>query len=201
MKFAFAAAAVLSLATVPAHAGEVRVRVLDSRGGAVDDAVVTINTGARAAPGSIRFPWPMIVAQRNIQFDPRVLIVPVGATVHFPNFDKVRHHVYSFSKAAKFDIKLFSRDETRSYTFSTVGAVAIGCNIHDQMSGFIRVVDTPYAAKTASGGYATLASVPAGKARITVWHSRMRAKDQESSFDIDIPASGQIAKLFTVALK
>jgi hypothetical protein len=141
------------------------------------------------------------MAQRNIAFEPHVLIVPVGATVRFPNFDNVRHHVYSFSKAAKFDIKLFSRDETRSYTFTTAGAVAVGCNIHDQMSGFIRVVDTPYANKTSGGGFATLAKVPAGKARITVWHPRMKAKDQESSFDIDIPASGQLDKTISVTLK
>ena len=65
--------------------------------------------------------------------------MPVGATVSFPNRDKVRHHVYSFSAAKKFDLKLYGRDETRSVVFDKPGVVALGCNIHDVMSGFIVV--------------------------------------------------------------
>lgn len=188
------------LAAAPAHAGDVRVRIVDGAGNPVRDAVVTIHTRATAAPGSFKFPWAAAMVQRNVQFDPHVLIVPVGATVGFPNFDKVRHHVYSFSKAAKFEIKLFGRDESRSYTFKSVGAVAVGCNIHDAMTGFIKVVDTPYANKTAGDGTTVLASVPAGRSRITVWHPRMRTKDQESSLDLDVPA-GDASKLITVPLK
>ena len=85
----------------------------------------------------------MVMAQENISFSPHVLIVPVGATVAFPNHDRVRHHVYSVSKPKKFDIKLYGRDETRTEAFDKPGVVALGCNIHDQMSGFIIVVDTP----------------------------------------------------------
>lgn len=189
-----------ALAIVPAYAGDVRVRITDGAGSPVKDAVVTIHTARPAAPGSFKFPWAAAMTQRNVQFDPHVLIVPVGATVTFPNFDKVRHHVYSFSKAAKFEIKLFGRDETRSYTFKNVGAVAIGCNIHDAMAGFIKVVDTPYANKTAGDGTAVLANVPAGRTRITVWHPRMRTKDQESSLDLDVTA-GDLSKLITIPLK
>lgn len=196
-----AAAATLLLASVPAYAGDVRVHVTDKNGAAVTDAVITISTATPAPRGSIHFAWPMAMSQHNIMFEPHVLIVPVGATVRFPNLDSVRHHVYSFSKAAKFEFKLYSRDETRSYTFTSVGAVAVGCNIHDQMSGFIRVVDTPYAAKSGGDGNVALTGVPGGKARITVWHPNMRAKDQEASFDIDIPASGVISKNIAVVLK
>ncbi|MEG3179718.1 methylamine utilization protein [Sphingomonas sp. LT1P40] len=185
---------------VPAHAGDVRLRIVDGTGAPVRDAVVTIHTARPAAAGSFKFPWAAAMTQRNVQFDPHVLIIPVGAVVTFPNFDKVRHHVYSFSKAAKFEIKLFGRDESRSYTFKTAGAVAIGCNIHDAMTGFIKVVDTPYANKTAGDGATVIASVPAGRTRITVWHPRMRAKDQESTLDLDVTA-GDLSKLITVSLK
>ncbi len=199
MKYLIPFAAPL-LAVTPAHAGDVRVRILDAAGAPVKDAVVTIHT-ARAAPtGSFKFPWATAMNQRSVQFDPHVLIVPVGATVAFPNFDKVRHHVYSFSKAAKFEFKLFGRDESRSYTFKTAGAVAVGCNIHDAMTGFIKVVDTPYANKTAGDGATILANVPAGRTRITVWHPGMRTRDQESSLDLDVTAADQ-SKLITVAIK
>ena len=104
--------------------------------------------------------------QHNIAFDPHVLIVPVGSTVGFPNLDKVRHHVYSFSKVKKFDLKLYGRDETRSVVFDKAGVVALGCNIHDSMSGFIIVVDTPYAMKTDANGRVVIANVPAGSATV-----------------------------------
>src|SRR3954466_16077258 len=87
-------------------------------------AVVIVKTATRP-PGAIRFPWAYKVAQQNVSFQPHVLIVPVGATVSFPNMDKVRHHVYSFSKPRKFDLKLYGQDETRSVVFDKPGLVAL----------------------------------------------------------------------------
>lgn len=191
----------LLAAAAPAHAGDVGIRVVDSSGTPLPDAVVTIHPAAGVPAGPIRFPWKLAMVQKNISFNPSTLIVPVGATVPFPNEDKVRHHVYSFSKPAKFEIKLFGHDETRSYTFRTPGAVALGCNIHDRMSGFIKVVDTPFAMKTGADGLSTIRSVTGGKARLTVWHPRLRARDNEVSFDIDVPADGDLAKRIQVALR
>ncbi|WP_201752698.1 cupredoxin domain-containing protein [Sphingomonas changnyeongensis] len=173
------AAAMAMLAAAPAPAADLDLRLVDSTGQPVPDAVMTFHPAGGAAPGPIRFPWPAEMVQENVTFVPHVLIVPVGATVRFPNRDKVRHHVYSFSRAARFEIKLFGRDETRSYTFTTPGAVALGCNIHDRMAGFIRVVDTPFAAKSDAGGRIRLAGLPDGRGRITIWHPRLKAKDQE----------------------
>ncbi|HVY86751.1 MAG TPA: methylamine utilization protein, partial [Caulobacterales bacterium] len=123
------------------------------------DAVATLD-----APhtGPIHFAWPMRIAQHNMQFDPFVLIAPAGAIVAFPNLDDVRHQVYSFSQPGPFELRLYGHDETRSVTFRNVGVIAIGCNIHDQMSAFIYVVDTPYAAKTGPDGVAIIPDAPAG---------------------------------------
>ena len=38
--------------------------------------------------------------QVDKQFVPYVKPIPVGATVHFPNSDNIRHQVYSFSPAS-----------------------------------------------------------------------------------------------------
>ncbi|WP_448658763.1 cupredoxin domain-containing protein [Sphingomonas sp. CJ99] len=190
-----------ALLSMPAHAAAVRIEVKDNQGRPVPDAVVTIHPASGIPAGPIRFPWPTRMVQKDVQFVPGTLIVPVGATVTFPNQDKVRHHIYSFSKPARFEIKLFGRDETRSYTFKTAGAVALGCNIHDLMSGFIKVVDTPFAAKTGSAGYLAIDDVPAGAAKVTVWHPRMRAKDNQSQFDVAIPAAGTFKRQITVGLR
>ena len=162
------------------------------------DAVVTIHPESGTPSGAIRFPWRYQVAQRGMQFVPNTLIVPVGATVSFPNQDRVRHHVYSFSRAARFELRLYGRDETRSYRFTTEGSVAIGCNIHDQMQGFIKVVDTPFAGKTASNGRVTIEDVPAGGVRVTVWHPRVRGEENERHYNVTVPASGTLARRVTM---
>jgi plastocyanin len=156
-----------------AQAADLTISVRTKYGTAVPDAVVTFQP-ATAKPGSIKFDWPYRLEQKNIQFSPRALIVPVGATVLFPNLDKVRHHVYSFSTGNKFELKLFGKDETHSYTFKTVGIAAVGCNIHDQMSAYIAIVDTPYAALTNASGVATLRNV-SGDGELRVWRQDLRA--------------------------
>ena len=146
--------------------GDVTVSVRTSQGRPAPEAVVTI-----AAPhsGPIRFPWTYAVAQQNLQFDPFVLIVPVGADVAFPNKDKVRHHVYSFSPTKTFELKLYGQDQTRLVRFDKAGVVPLGCNIHDNMVAFVCVVDSPYFAKTADSGAASL-NLPAGRYRLRAWH-------------------------------
>jgi plastocyanin len=165
--------------TAPAVAGDLTVSVRDAAGRPVRDAVVTIHPASGAPRGPIRFSWASRVAQQDIQFQPYVLIAPVGGTVAFPNLDRVRHHVYSFSRGARFELELYGRDETRSHTFTTAGVAALGCNIHDEMLAYIKVVDTPWAMKTDSTGDAIVRDVPAGGATLRVWHPRLAGRGNE----------------------
>lgn len=191
----------VAAAANPALAGDLNMKLVDASGRPVADAVVTVRPAGGVPAGPIRFPWPTTMVQQNISFAPHVLVVPVGATVRFPNKDKVRHHVYSFSRPAKFEIKLFGQDETRSYTFTTAGAVALGCNIHDQMSGFIKVVDTPFAAKSDAAGVARLTGMATGTAQVTIWHPLLKAKDNEIIVNIPIPGSGAASKTVPLTLR
>src|SRR5689334_7276108 len=138
----------------PARAADVVVSLVTPAGKPVSNAVVTLKPQGGVPRGPIRFPWPMTMAQRDMQFEPFVLIVPVCAEVSFPNRDPFRHHVYSFSPAKTFELKLYGKDETRIVKFDKPGVVVLGCNIHDSMSAYIRVVDTPYAVKTDARGEA-----------------------------------------------
>lgn len=192
---------VLLLGASAAHAGDLDLKIVDATGKPVSDAVVTVRPAGGIPAGPIRFPWGTTMVQENIAFSPHVLIVPVGATVRFPNHDKVRHHIYSFSKPAKFEIKLFGKDEARSYIFKTAGAVALGCNIHDQMSGFIKVVDTPFAAKSAANGQVRIPGLAAGTAQVTIWHPLMKAKNNEQLLLVPIPGSGSVGRSATVTLR
>ncbi|MDQ2878382.1 MAG: methylamine utilization protein [Pseudomonadota bacterium] len=179
------AALILSIGA-PAIAAPVTLSVVGADGRPVAGAVVTLDVpGASAAIPR----GPYVMAQHNIAFEPHVIVVPVGASVSFPNLDKVRHHVYSFSPTKRFDLKLYGHDETRSVVFDKPGVVALGCNIHDAMSGFIYVAATPYAAVTDAAGRIAI-DVPAGKAVLHIWHPSIRAPGNMLSQPATIPASG-----------
>ncbi len=173
----------------PAFAGDLTVSVRDSAGRPVRDAVVTVTPNAGAPRGPIRFPWALRVSQQNVQFQPFVLIAPVGQPVSFPNLDRVRHHVYSFSRGNRFEIELFGRDQARSHTFAAAGTAALGCNIHDQMLAYVRIVDTPYAAKTDATGDVTIPGIPAGGARLVLWHPQLNTRGNETTYPLVIGAA------------
>ena len=158
----------------PLSASPFSVRVVDASGRPVRDAVVTFypaGSAARAPRAGGRF----VVSQKNIQFHPFLTIVPVGANVSFPNLDPTKHHVYSFSPAKRFELKLFARDQSRTVHFDKPGVVALGCNIHDGMSAFIFVTGTAWTARTNAQGLAAFGDAPNGPARLTVWHPYLRA--------------------------
>lgn len=186
MRVLFASLFALTINATTAFAGDLTASVRDTGGRPVRDAVVTVRPDAGVPRGPIRFSWPLRIVQRDIQFQPYVLIAPVGATVSFPNLDRVRHHIYSFSRGNRFEIELFGQDQTRTHAFSTVGTAALGCNIHDQMLAYVRVVDTPWAGKTDATGDVTIAGIPAGPARLVVWHPRLNVRGNESAYTLTV---------------
>lgn len=171
-----------------------RIQIVDERGAPVSDAVVELDT-VTPSSGPIHFPWRTAMAQKGLQFAPGTLVVAKGSTVAFPNLDQVRHSIYSFSKPARFSIDLYGRDQTRTQKFPIAGSVAIGCNIHDQMRGYIRVVDTPYAGKTDVNGILTLTMLPSGPAKLTVWHPTLNAPNNENVQKVTIGTGNTIRKI------
>ena len=186
-----------AIGIVSAHAASgasVTIQVVDQRGVPVRDAVVELDPPGGWS-GPIRFPWRMAMAQRNEQFVPGTLVVARGSTVAFPNLDRVRHSIYSFSKAARFSIDLYGRDQTRTQRFPVSGAVALGCNIHDDMRGYIRIVDTPWAGKTDQNGLVRLDGVPGGSFGLTVWHPRARTPGGELKETLAVSGSRATRKI------
>ena len=202
MKFLALLLSVASMAVAAgsARAADLTITVRDGGGKPVPDAVVMAYVGGQPSKAPIRFDWPYRVAQQNIQFTPFVLIVPAGAEVSFPNLDKVRHHVYSFSAGNRFELKLYGREENRVVRLPAVGVAAIGCNIHDQMVGFIKVVDTAHAAKSDSAGVVTLRGVPDGAVVVRIWHPYLRAPKNEKVLPIT-SARGAMREAVSIDLR
>lgn len=120
-------------------------------------------------------------------FSPRVLIVPTGSVVDFPNEDPVFHNVFSLSTENHFDLDLYKRPVSKSFIFEHPGVARVYCNIHPQMSGVVIVVDSSYFARVDSNGAFTLDSVPQGSYTLAAWHER----GGESSVVVNVPAEGQ----------
>ena len=152
-----------------AWAGPVQVTVTDSSGKPLSDAVVFLDSPE--AKAAVKPQSGIEVEQVSKQFSPLVSVVPVGSLVAFPNRDTVRHHVYSFSPAKTFDLKLYIGTPANPVLFDKTGVVVLGCNIHDRMLSWVLVVETPYFGKTGATGQVTLATAPPGNYRLKVWHA------------------------------
>jgi len=169
-----------TLAASAAQAADLSVAVSDNAGKPVQFAVVTWTpSGGATIPAAMKSA-SYVMAQKNVQFTPFVLAVPVGATVSFPNQDRVNHHVYSFSPTMPFQLPLYGKGQTRTVTFTKAGTDALGCNIHDSMSAYVRIVSTPYFATTAADGKIVLKGLPEGAGSLKVWHPLMDAPDHET---------------------
>lgn len=188
---------------VAAQAADLQVRVTNTAGAPVRDAVVTVKpaAGGWAVNSRTKFSWDYQMVQHNIIFDPHVLVVPTGAEVTFPNKDKVRHHVYSFSPAKTFEIKLYGREENRKVVFDKAGVVSLGCNIHDGMIAYVFVSDTVHVAKTGADGVAVIRGLPAGAARLAVWQPKLRAAGGEVVQSVTLPAQGVVRQTIAVNVR
>ncbi|MGM9515484.1 methylamine utilization protein [Roseateles sp. DB2] len=157
------------------------------------DAVVAVEIKGPSRTSSSRAE----MAQRDRQFQPHVLVVQTGTAVSFPNFDTVRHHVYSFSPIKPFDIRLYSGTPVEPIVFDKPGIAALGCNIHDRMGAFIVVVDTPVFGKTNGQGELSL-DLPPGEHALKLWHPS-RLQPLLLSQKLSVPA-GQAAGTSSLVL-
>ncbi len=156
--------------TQAASAESLNIQVQDKNGKPLPNAVVFMESGdAKAAAKPLK---GIEISQVAKQFDPQVTVVTTGTPVLFPNNDTVRHHVYSFSPAKTFDLKLYAGVPANPVLFDKSGIAVLGCNIHDNMVAWVVVVDTPYFGKTNAQGQVTL-NLPAGNYKLRTWHASL----------------------------
>jgi plastocyanin len=179
------------IAATACRAGELTVSVIDPSGHGVNDVVVVVAPAESAAPRATPTSPVAIMDQRDRAFSPRVLVVRVGTSVEFPNNDTVSHQVYSFSQAKKFQLPLYKGKSRLPVTFDRAGLVVLGCNIHDQMVGYIYVTDAPFFGKTDPAGMLRVPDLSAGEYRISVWSPFIA--DQASSLTRTVRVDAQAA--------
>jgi plastocyanin len=197
---ALLAAIVLGAVAANAQTSEIVAQVTDSRGKPVVDAVVVavpadanIRTVARSREAE--------VDQVGKEFVPSVMAIFVGTTVRFPNHDDVRHHVYSFSPAKRFELPLYSGVPAQPILFDKPGVVVLGCNIHDWMIGYIYVSESPYFAKTGNDGKAIISDLPPHAYVVRVWHSGQVEAEDSTRKNVDTSGSAHVDVAWQLALK
>jgi len=191
-------AALLALVTLAlpalAPAGNVRGRVeLIDKGGRratdLSDVVVFVD-GAKTRPRPTRVTMTM----KGKTFVPRVVVVAVGGAVDFPNEDPIFHNVFSVSGENRFDLDLYKRPKSGSWTFQRPGVVRVYCNIHPQMSAVVVVRDNPYFAKAAQDGAFSIPDVPPGRYTLKAWNERAA----EAGREIVVSAQGDVEAALTL---
>ncbi len=135
---------------------------------------------APARPGAFE------IAINDKEFVPRVVVVPLGSAVRFPNHDPFNHNVFSVSEPNQFDLGLYGRGEAKGYTFTSPGLVRVFCNIHPRMVAFVQVMRARSFTQPAADGSFTIDNVPPGQYKLHVWHER----SPQATEDLAVGAKG-----------
>jgi plastocyanin len=181
-------------------AAELLILVKDHHGKSVADAVVTATpvdpkVALRAKPQTVA------VDQVDKQFVPYVKAVFVGSKVRFPNSDNIRHQVYSFSPAKKFELPLYAGTDAPPVVFDKPGVVVLGCNIHDWMVAYVYVSETPYFTKTGAAGTSAIEDLPPGDYSVRVWHPSMERAEETTLRRVTLSAESPTKVEWDLGLK
>jgi plastocyanin len=188
------------LAAGSARAASLDAQIVDTQGEAVADAVLLVFP-AQGGGGGPSAPAIVDVDQKNKEFVPRVSAVRVGTKIRFPNYDQIRHHVYSFSPAKNFEIPLYKGIPADPIVFDKAGVVTLGCNIHDWMQGYVLVTEAPWFAMTGEDGTVHLDGLPAGPARLQVWHPELKGKPEKTEQSVELSDGGAASLRFEIDRK
>ena len=143
-----------------------------------------------------------VMDQRNLEFVPQVLPILVGATVDFPNNDKVDHNVFSMSRTKKFNLGSYTAGESKSVVFDKPGIVELRCDVHAEMAAYILVMKNPYFAVTdkqgqfeipdsshlEQTGLTGVKDLAPGKYFIKSWHQKLKSQKQA----VVVPENGVV---------
>jgi plastocyanin len=169
-----------------ANAATLEVRVRDASGTPVSDAAVYAVPAS--GPVDAKNARAVSIQQVDREFVPYVTVVQTNTPVSFPNRDPIQHHVYSFSPAKPFEIKLYSGNSPE-ILLDRPGLITLGCNIHDWMIAYVVVVPTPHFARTDESGVGQLRDLPAGSFEVRAMHPNQRAGASPQTVAVDATAA------------
>jgi plastocyanin len=165
-----------------------------------DDTVAYVYVLDDSDPAGTIYPYEEI-GQNHQQFDTKLLVIPKGTTVYFPNNDTEEHNVFS-PPPLPMDLERYGPTKAKgkgkgkkprgpSHLYDVAGEFDLYCDIHKDMKAKIRVMPSKHFAPVNTDGSFKL-EVPEGKQRIVVW--TQNAYDQGVKQSVTVVA-GQETKL------
>ena len=144
-----------------------------------------------------------IMDQQNLTFNPHILPIPVGASVDFPNNDKVDHNIFSLSRTKKFNLGSYKPGDSKAVLFDKPGIVELRCDVHAEMAAYIMVLKNPYFSVTddqgrfeipdskhlEQNGIKGIKDLPAGNYVLKIWHEKLKTQKQM----VTIPENGDVS--------
>lgn len=170
------------------QAGSVVVTVQDNQGVAVKGLVVYLEPVDRKIPVANKFS-AIEISQKDKGFSPYLSVVQSGTTVTFSNRDDITHHIYSVSGNARFSYTLRAGEVTEELLIAAPGLIAMGCNIHDWMSGYVLVLNTPFYALSDERGQANFVAMAQGDYRVVLWHPQLKEQPGKT---IHLPGDARV---------
>ncbi|RPH55239.1 hypothetical protein EHM82_05650 [bacterium] len=185
--------ALLAASPLPAEDLRGRIELLarggkgPARGSDVRQAVVYFEPAGAPAARAAGSAFEMVTRRKELI--PRVLAVPRGSRVRFPNQDPILHNVFSVSGENRFDLGLYRKGPGKEVRFDHSGLVRVFCNVHHDMVAYVLVLDTPFHAAPGADGSFVLTGLPRGKGRLTVWHEQA----EPWTVDLELPRQEPVA--------
>ena len=188
----------LALLTPNVQAAGVHLMVTDAQGKPAVDAVAMLEPANGKMP-PVKPVAQVDVSQAKRMFNPKVSVITTGTPVNFPNFDTVRHHVYSFSPAKVFELKLYAGVPNKPIVFDKPGVVILGCNIHDLMVAWVLVSETPWFGLAGVDGRLQIDNVPPGSYKLRVWHPAMPVNTEAPVTSVSV-GGGDLQQMVKLAV-
>ena len=166
-------ALMLCVVEVRVEAATLTATMTDKAGAPMPDVIVYATPiGSTPLPAATNAD-PVTISQEGMQFTPYVTAVRTGTAIRFPNYDRLEHHVKSFSPAKQFEIKIYESGTPPPVVFDKTGVVVIYCLLHEWMRGYILVLDTPFFSKSDLTGTGSINGLKEGMYEIRAWHPDM----------------------------
>lgn len=178
----------------------VRSVTVDGSGG-LQHAVVYFNKVAegKAWPAPLENKWGKPkgwqLNQKKCTFTPWMTVISNKSNLEVINRDPVLHNIHTYELIGKVRVTMFNEAQPKQgYTFNKKikmrrgTTMKVECDAHNFMHAYIKVLKNPYFAITAADGSYSIDQVPAGKYKVTVWHSDLG----EMSKEIEVAGGGSV---------
>jgi hypothetical protein len=165
---------ILIINTNSTMAANLKGCVKSKKNGCLKDAVIYIEkvNGKKFQPPKEN----VILETKSHTFVPHVLPILAGTTVEFPFYDRIKLCQYAHLSFGNNDLSVNPEGAKKTQRFNIPGILPLFCKVHNEMSAFILVLETPFFAVTDENGNYDIQNIPKGNYKICVWHEEQFLK-------------------------